>query len=112
MTLSRNFRKIALVSASLIGLIGFVDAASAKSWSQTHPRRAEVNHRLHKQVDRIAKDEFKGKLSAAKAAKLLHEDNQVRREERAMAALNHGHITKAEQKALNQQENQIRKHIP
>jgi hypothetical protein len=112
MTLSRNFQKIALVSVSLIGLMGFVDAASAKTWQQTHPRRAEVNDRLHNQIDRIAKQEFNGNLSPAEAAKLLHEDNQVRSEERAMAGLNNSHITKAEQKALNQQENQISKQIP
>ncbi|MBV8502189.1 MAG: hypothetical protein JO006_17105, partial [Paucibacter sp.] len=61
--------------------------------------------------DRI-KDEVKeGEMSKAKAAKLHKEDRQIRQEERDMAAQNGGHITKSEQKVLNQQENKVSKEI-
>ena len=80
MALSRNFRKIAIVSAALIGVMGFAGAASAKTWPQTHPWRAQVNHRLYNQADRIGNQEIKGNLTPGQAAHLLHEDNQVRHE--------------------------------
>jgi hypothetical protein len=108
---SRDLRKFAFLSAALIGVIGFAEGASAATWAQTHPRRAEVNHRINHQTVRIAKAEAAGKISPAKASKLLRKNAKLRREERTMASLNHGHITRAEKKALNQQENKVGKHI-
>jgi len=93
--------------------IGFVALMmiSVSSFAQTHPRRAEVNHRLENQNDRIHDKVKDGQMSKAEASKLHHEDHQVRQEERDMASQNHGHITKQEQKTLNQQENHISKQI-
>jgi hypothetical protein len=109
---SRDLRKFVFLSAALIGVMGFAEAASAATWAQTHPRRAEVNHRLNHQAVRIAKAEAAGKISPAKASRLLHKDAKLHREERAMASLHHGHITRAEKKALNRQENKVGKRIP
>lgn len=79
-----------------------------------HPRRKEVNHRLENQNKRIDKKVAEGKMSKKEGNKLHHEDHQIRHEERDMASQNHGHITKQEQKTLNQQENhdsrQIKNH--
>ena len=50
-------------------------------------------------------------MSKAKAARLQREDRKIRREERAMASMNGGHITKREQAVLNQQENAVSKQI-
>lgn len=50
-------------------------------------------------------------MSKAEASKLHREDHQIRQEERDMAAQNGGHITKSEQKVLNQQENKVSKQI-
>jgi hypothetical protein len=107
-----NLRKFAIVSAALIGALGFADAASASTWAQTHPRRAEINHRLDHQSVRIARAEATGAISPAKAARLHRKDRQIRREERTMASLNHGHVTKAERRSLNQQENKVGRKIP
>jgi len=82
-------------------------SASAAAWRKDHPRRAEVNARLANQDKRIDKEVAEGEMSQAKAAKLHHQDHQIRQEERAMASQNGGHITKAEQHALNQQENKV-----
>ena len=79
--------------------------AGTGHWSQTHPRRAEVNQRLNNQNRRIDNKVKDGKMSRAEAGRLHHQDHQIRHEERAMASQNHGHITKQEQKTLNQQEN-------
>ena len=48
-----------------------------------------------------------GDLTKAQAAKLHKDDRQIRQEERDMAAQNGGHITKSEQRVLNQQENAV-----
>jgi hypothetical protein len=112
MIISGNLRKFALASVALAGILGFAGAASASTWQETHPRRVEVNQRLNNQADRIAHQEVRGNLSPGHAARLLREDNQVRREERLMAWQNGGHITRLEQRALNQQENRINRQIP
>lgn len=89
----------------------FADDAGKGDWAQHHPRRAEVNKRLQNQNRRIHEEVKEGEMSKAEAAKLHKEDHQIRQEERTMASQNNGHITKAEQKALNQQENAVSKEI-
>ena len=81
------------------------------TWAENHPRRAEVNQRLANQNARIREGERSGKLSAGQEAQLHAEDHAIRQEERAMAAQNGGHITKTEQRALNQKENQTSRQI-
>ena len=80
-------------------------------FQKDHPRREQVNSRLENQNDRINKEVKEGDMSKAKAAKLHKADKQIRQEERDMAAQNGGHITKQEQKTLNQQENMNSKKI-
>jgi chromatin segregation and condensation protein Rec8/ScpA/Scc1 (kleisin family) len=102
-----------LTTATLIVALLFANASFAADghWAQTHPRRHEVNSRLANQNDRIHDKVEDGKMSKGEAAKLHHEDHQVRQEERDMASQNHGHITKSEQRTLNQQENHISRQI-
>ena len=80
-------------------------AADARGWAAHHPRRAEVNRRLENQNDRIAAGVRDGQLTPAEAHSLRAGDRRIRAEERLMAANDGGHITKADQRALNQQEN-------
>lgn len=101
---------------SLIGVVGMLAAVSTQSFAATefqkeHPRRAEVNQRLDKQDKRIHQEVKEGKMSKPEAKKLHKEDHQIHKEERAMASQNGGHITKLEQKTLNQQENGVSKQI-
>jgi Skp family chaperone for outer membrane proteins len=86
-------------------------AAGEGQWAKDHPRRAEVNKRLANQNRRINKEVKEGEISKAEAAKLHKEDRQIRREERLMASQNGGHITKQEQRTLNQQENAVSRQI-
>ncbi len=97
----------------LIALLGGVaiSVQADDTWAKDHPRRAQVNQRLNNQNKRIHQEVKEGDMSKGKAAKLHHEDHQIREEERDMASQNHGHITKQEQKTLNQQENQVSKKI-
>ena len=105
-------RKALVLSASalLIGLAGAARADEPK-WDKDHPRRAEVNQRLENQNARIHEEVKEGDMSKAKAARLHQEDHQIRKEERAMASQDGGHITKQEQKTLNQQENAVSRQI-
>ena len=86
-------------------------SASAGKWAQNHPRRAEVNARLNNQNRRINNELKEGEITKGQAHGLHHEDNQIRHEERDMASQNGGHITKAEQGVLNQQENKVSRQI-
>jgi chromatin segregation and condensation protein Rec8/ScpA/Scc1 (kleisin family) len=100
------------VAAATLALAGLATNVMADTqWQKDHPRREQVNNRLANQNKRIHQEVKEGELSKGQAAKLHREDRNIRREERAMASTNHGHITKAEQKALNQQENQVSKQI-
>jgi len=105
---SKTFR-VALIAAS-VALMG-ATGASASTWAQRHPRRAEVNHRLANQNHRINRELREGEITRGQARGLHREDRFVRREERFMASQHHGHITRAEQRALNQQENGISRQI-
>ena len=101
---------LTVLSAFVAGTAGSA-LAGDDAWAKTHPRRAEVNKRLANQNKRINKEVREGEMSKAKAAKLKRDDRQIRGEERAMAAQNGGHITKTEQKTLNQQENAVGRKI-
>lgn len=105
-------RKFLTVAAVALSLSGFATASLAETaWQKTHPRRTEVNHRLAHQNRRIHQERKEGELNARQAARLHREDHTIRREERAMARTNGGHVTKAEQRALNQQENRVSRQI-
>jgi septal ring factor EnvC (AmiA/AmiB activator) len=109
----KSVRSILTVTALTVALSGFAASAMADEtqWQKDHPRRTEVNKRLANQNKRIHQERKEGEITKAQAAKLHSEDHAIRQEERAMASTNHGHITKAEKKALNQQENQVSKQI-
>jgi hypothetical protein len=98
------------LSALLVGIAGAARADESK-FDKTHPRRAEVNQRLANQNARINKEVKEGEISKGQAAKLHKEDHQIRQEERVMASHDGGHITKADQKSLNQQENAVSRQI-
>jgi hypothetical protein len=107
-----SIRKIlimAALTATFAGLAG--NAFAETNWQKNHPRRTEVNKRLANQNRRIHNDVKDGDMSKAKAAQLHHEDHQIRQEERDMASQDGGHITKPEQRVLNQQENGVSRQI-
>jgi len=102
---------VAMVAGTLLSL-GLSSGAMAETkWEKAHPRRDQVNDRLQRQNARIHQERKEGELTAGQASKLHREDRQIRGEERAMASQNGGHITKQEQKTLNQQENAVSKQI-
>jgi len=107
---ARKIVSMALLSVFAAASMGSAMAAET-TWEKTHPRRDQVNDRLANQNRRIHKEVKEGEMSKAQAAKLHHEDHQIRKEERLMASQNGGHITKQEQRTLNQQENAVSQKI-
>jgi hypothetical protein len=109
----KPFRTVLTVAAVTLSLAAFTNTALADTpWQKSHPRREQVNNRLANQNQRIHQEVKEGDLSKAQAAKLHKDDRRIRKEERLMASQNGGHITKSEQKVLNQQENGVSNQIP
>jgi len=101
-----------VVGAGFIMSVGLSSVhAGETTWQKNHPRRAEVNQRLANQNSRINQGVKNGTLTKSQAAQLHKEDRQIRQEERDMASQNGGHITKQEQRTLNQQENKVSRQI-
>jgi hypothetical protein len=101
---------VAIAAAALVTTTTTSAMAEGK-WAQNHPRRAQVNARLNNQNRRINNELKEGEITKGQANALHKDDHQIRQEERDMASQNGGHITKAEQGALNQQENAVSKQI-
>lgn len=100
------------ISVVAVLAMSFAGTASAQTnWDATHPRRAEVNHRLANQDRRIHQEVREGEMSRAEAARLHRDDYQIRQEERDMARQNGSHITRREDYVLNQQENHVSRQI-
>jgi len=108
----KRFKSATAVTLLTVFTAGMATSALADTtWQQNHPRREQVNGRLANQNARIHNQVKDGDLSKSQAATLHKDDHQIRSEERAMASQNGGHITKQEQKTLNQQENRVSQQI-
>jgi len=109
----KSIRTVLMAGVIAVALGALVTPALADEtkWQKDHPRRTEVNARLKNQNKRINQERKEGEITKAQAQQLHSEDHAIRQEERTMASTNGGHITKTEQKALNQQENQVSKQI-
>jgi Spy/CpxP family protein refolding chaperone len=110
--ISNKFIGAAAVTVALAGFAMSASAADQSQWDKNHPRRAEVNQRLSNQKRAIHNDVKNGTLTKQQAGALHRDDNQIRQEERDMASQDNGHITKSEQKVLNQQEDGVKSDIP
>jgi hypothetical protein len=107
--MKKSIRNGLVLAAAMLFASG---AAMAQTqWEKDHPRRDQVNDRLANQNKRINQEVKSGEISKQQAAKLHRQDRQIRKEERTMASQNGGHITKTEQRALNQQENKVSREI-
>jgi len=104
----KHSMKTTILTLAITMLAASVTGAMAQTaWDRDHPRRDQVNDRLLNQSQRINREVREGELTKGQAQRLHAEDRAIKNEERTMAGFNHGHITGAEQKALNQQENAV-----
>jgi hypothetical protein len=99
-----------VISLALVG--ASIGAASASTpWQRHHPWRVQVNQRLGNLNRRVNVERREGELTPREAGALHREDRTIRREERVMAGFNRTHLTRAEHRALNQQENALGRQI-
>lgn len=104
-------RSLLIAAAGTAIFLGDLTAASADTWRQDHPFRAQVNSRLNNQNARINRDCRDGEITGAQAARLHSEDHAMRTQERLDARSDGGHITRGEQGALNREENGVSRQI-
>ena len=76
-----------------------------------HPRVNQVNRREARQQQRIGNGIKSGKLNSQQAANLEKREASVQKREQKDMAQHNGHLTKAEQKGINRQQNRISKTI-
>jgi hypothetical protein len=107
----RSLKSLTLATLALSASAVATNALAATPWQHDHPRRTEVNSRLANQDRRIHSEVKSGQISKGQARQLHSEDHAIRGEEHAMASTNNGHITRTEQHALNQQEDQVSRQI-
>ena len=76
-----------------------------------HPRVNQVNNREQKQQDRIANGVKNDKLTPGQTAHLEKREQHIQNQQKADMAAHNGHLTKAEQKQLNKEQNKTSKQI-
>jgi hypothetical protein len=86
-------------------------AAADTPWQRRHPWREQVNHRLANLNHRINAERREGELAPRQARALRREDRAIRGQERFMAGFHDSHLTGAERRALNQEENGLSRRI-
>jgi len=76
-----------------------------------HPRVNQVNRRQGRQQKRIASGVANGSLSPKETAHLEKREASVENREQKDMAKHNGHLTKAEQRGINRQQNRISRSI-
>ena len=76
-----------------------------------HPRVNQVNRRENRQQQRIGNGIKSGKLNSQQATNLEKRETSVQNREKKDMAQHNGHLTKAEQRGINRQQNRISKSI-
>ena len=111
------------VNSLLVLAVGGMLIASAAAQTSTtsgagpgvvdpgHPRVNQVNRRQERQQQRIANGVQSGKLSPQQTANLEKREASVQKREQKDMAAHNGHLTKAEQKGINRQQNRISKSV-
>lgn len=112
-----------LLAMVAVGGLMFVGPAAAQSTTSNtsgagpgvvdpgHPRVNQVNHREANQQKRIGNGVANGKLTSKQATHLEKRETAVQNREKADMAAHNGHLTKAEQRGINRQQNRISRSI-
>ena len=110
-------------SLLILAIGGLVFAGSAIAQTSTtsgagpgvvdpgHPRVNQVNGRETNQQNRIANGVKNGSLTPQETSNLEKREANVQKREQKDMAEHNGHLTKAEQKGINRQQNRISKSI-
>jgi hypothetical protein len=91
-----------------IALALFFALPAASLLAQTN---STINQRKVNQQDRIGQGVQSGQLTAGETAHIEKQESAINHEERAMRAQDNGHLTTADKKLINHQQNQESKRI-
>ena len=99
--------------ATIISAASFAQAGPGhqRTHIKNHPRVNEVNKRIDNQEKRITEERKEGDLTKGQAVHDRKNLKAINQEKRDMRKTDNGHLTKTEQKALNQQLNKNSKKI-
>ena len=106
-------RTLTLSALSLLASGMIATAASAETpWQAHHPRQEQVLNRDAHERARIREERREGDLSRRQANHLLAADRRIAHQDRVVARVNGGYITRHEQRVLNHEETKVGRHIP
>jgi hypothetical protein len=123
MGVSIHMNNIFTKSLLVLAVGGLMIAGSASAQTSTtsgagpgvvdpgHPRVNQVNNREENQQQRIGNGIKSGKLNSQQASNLEKRETSVQNREKKDMSEHNGHLTKAEQKGINRQQNRISKSI-
>ena len=92
---------LALLTTLAAGAFASNAFAADPGWDQAHPARAQINHRIEHQHQRIDQAVHEGRMRPRKADRLRAFTENVRSQEQAMASRHGGHLTPPERDRLN-----------
>ena len=101
----KNVLTLGLMMAVLASPMVALAAPGNRTNIPNHPRVNQVNQRVQNQHQRIEQGVRSGKISQSEAKQLHQERGQIKSQERAMRKADGGHLTKQDQKTLNQELN-------
>lgn len=108
-----DFKRSLVIATLSLAAIATAGAASAETrWDARHPRQDQVLDRDAHLRHEIRTERREGRLSPAKAHRLLVKERQIAREDHAIARAEGGHITRREQHALNHQQTRVARRLP
>ena len=97
------------IIAVLISTVSFTSFAQGPGHQRRHiphhPRVNQVNKRIDHQEHRINQERKEGEITKGQARQDRRNLSKVNREKHDMRSMDKGHLTKTDQKALNQQLN-------
>lgn len=99
--------------ALIIGIAAFAQQGPGHQRTRIahHPRVNQVNSRIDNQEKRITDERKEGDLTRRQARQDRRNLRAINQEKRDMRKMDNGHLTKADQRALNQQLNKNSKKI-
>jgi hypothetical protein len=89
----------------------FIATLSLTTAALSAQSNQEINQRKENQQDRIAQGVKSGQLTPGETAHLEKQESAINHEEKAMRAQDNGHLTKADRKLINKQQNQESRRI-
>lgn len=104
--MNKILTSVLVISTLLSPLTAFAAGKGNPTHLKNHPRVNQVNQRIQNQRARIAQGVKSGEISKAQDRQLHAERHAIKQEEHTMRQMDNGHLTRADQKVLNQQLNE------